>query len=86
MKRLNTSQRYRCHYINIEAAQARNAARHLDIDNALLEGIIRPIYEHFATFDLSRLAETDLHILDTTHDSVTETVERILSETGCFPK
>ncbi|MEM7112744.1 MAG: AAA family ATPase [Chloroflexota bacterium] len=70
----------------VKAAQARNAARQLDIDNALLEGIIRPIYEHFATFDLPRLAEKDWCILDTIHDSVAETVDRILSETNCFPK
>ncbi|MEM7335679.1 MAG: AAA family ATPase [Chloroflexota bacterium] len=69
---------------SVETAVARNKARQLDIDPAQLEKVIQPIYNHFATFDLPKLAQTGWAILDTSFDTIDESIEKILAETGCF--
>lgn len=71
---------------SIAVAIARNKARQLDIDNEQLGKIIKPIYDHFATFDLSALKEAGWCILDTSNDSVEESVSRLIDEVGCYPK
>lgn len=68
---------------HLDVARARNAARQTDVDNAQLDKIIPPIYQHFATFNLAELAENGWVILDTSFDSAAETVDRIMIETGC---
>lgn len=57
---------------------ARNRARQIDVDNAQLEQIIAPIYNHFATFDLERLAKAGWHIRDTSGESVEASVSTLL--------
>jgi chloramphenicol 3-O-phosphotransferase len=59
---------------------ARNKNRQIDADNAELEKIIKPIYEHFATFDLEKLEREGWIILDTSHDSSEETATEIMAQ------
>lgn len=66
----------------VATAVNRNKKRQLDIDPAQLEKIIEPIYEHFATFDLDTLAQEGWIILDSSHDTVQETVAKILDQVG----
>jgi chloramphenicol 3-O-phosphotransferase len=58
---------------------ARNQARQIDVDNAQLEKIIQPIYDHFATFDLDELEKEGWLILNTSQDSIDETVSEIMT-------
>jgi chloramphenicol 3-O-phosphotransferase len=58
---------------------ARNKARQIDIDNEQLEKIIKPIYDHFATFDLDEMEKQGWCILDTSQDSIEETVSEIMT-------
>jgi chloramphenicol 3-O-phosphotransferase len=60
---------------------ARNKARQIDVDHAQLEQIIKPIYDHFATFDLDQMEKEGWLILDTSQDSIDETVFKIIE--GC---
>ncbi len=69
---------------SITVSQARNRAREIDFDNTLLEKIIKPIYEHFATFDLEAMKQNGWIILDTSDYSIAETVLEIGIQTGCF--
>lgn len=64
----------------VETAVSRNTTRTIDVDNAQLAKIIRPIYEHFATFDLEQMQQEGWIILDTTTLSVEETVSAIIFE------
>lgn len=66
----------------VAVAVARNGAREISVDNKQLEKIIAPIYAHFATFDLDKLAEAGWCILDTRNYSVEETVSVIMARTG----
>jgi len=69
---------------SVKTAVARNQARKLDIDNNQLSQIIQPIYDHFATFGLTKLARSGWVILDTSHDAVPESVEKLLTNMGIF--
>ena len=57
---------------------ARNKHRQIDVDNAQLEKIIKPIYDHFATFDLDTMEKESWLILDTSQYSIEETVSEIM--------
>ncbi len=66
----------------VAVAVARNEARQIPVDNKQLEKIIAPIYDHFATFKLDKLAAAGWCILDTSDYSIEETVAEILDRTG----
>lgn len=63
---------------SIAVTKARNQAREIDVDNGQLEKIIKPIYDHYATFDLQKLEKEGWRILDSSFDSVEETVSRLM--------
>ena len=63
----------------VAATIARNRARHIDVDNAQLEKIIEPIYNHFATFDLAKLRRDGWHIIDSSDCSIEETVSELMA-------
>ncbi|KAA3662650.1 MAG: hypothetical protein DWQ04_12840 [Chloroflexi bacterium] len=71
---------------SIAATISRNKARKIDVDNAQLEKIIQPIYDHFATFNLHKLEKSGWYIIDTSSYSIEETVSELNAQIGSYPE
>lgn len=70
---------------SVATAVNRNQDRNIGGMNDQLAQIIKPIYEHFATFDLDALENHGWCILDTSDLSIEETVSEVLRHFGIFP-